>query len=76
MTPKMRITSTQAGNLFRIMSDDQKQQLASNIAAGLCYASQEVKAALLAQFGEADADYRQRVHAALQTATDSKLKAG
>jgi len=57
---------TQAGNLFRIMSDDQKQQLANNIAGGLGQCDASVQQRMLAQFEKADADYAARVAAALK----------
>ena len=34
---------SQAGDLFRLMSEDQKQQLADNIAGGLCRATRSVQ---------------------------------
>jgi len=55
---------TQAGNLFRIMSDDQKDQLASNIAAGLKQANESIQKRMLEQFEKADPDYMARVKAA------------
>jgi len=56
---------TQAGDLFRIMSDDQKNQLANNIAGGLVHATASVRARMLAQYEQADADYAARVSAAM-----------
>ena len=56
---------SQAGDLFRLMSEDQKQQLANNIAEGLVQANSSVQERMLAQFQLADADYAQRVKAAM-----------
>lgn len=56
---------TQAGDLFRIMSDDQKNQLANNIAGGLVHATASVRARMLAQYEQADPDYAARVSAAM-----------
>ncbi|HLA74474.1 MAG TPA: catalase [Gammaproteobacteria bacterium] len=52
---------TQAGNLYRIMSEDQKNQLAQNIAAGLVHATESAQQRMLAQFAAADPDYARRV---------------
>ncbi len=52
---------SQAGDLFRLMSEDQKQQLARNIAGGLRQADVSVQARMLAHFAKADADYAVRV---------------
>ena len=56
---------SQAGNLFRIMSDDQKQQLAGNIAGGLKQANADIQARMLAQFEKADPQYAALVKEAL-----------
>ncbi len=56
---------SQAGDLFRLMSEEQKEQLARNIAGGLIHATDSVKARMLEQFGAADPDYRKRVEAAM-----------
>ena len=56
---------TQAGDLFRLMSDDQKNQLANNIAGGLRQANKSIQERMLAQFGQADPDYKARVAALL-----------
>lgn len=58
---------SQAGALYRIMSDDQKDQLASNIAAGLVQAHESVQDRMLAQFKAADPDYAARVKAFMET---------
>lgn len=57
---------TQAGNLFRLMSDSQKDQLASNIAAGLQFANKSIQQRMLVQFEQADVDYRRRVEEKLE----------
>ncbi len=59
---------TQAGNLYRLMSEDQKHQLAANIAGGLGQANASIQARMLAQFEQADPDYAARVRAALEAA--------
>ncbi|QJR82771.1 catalase [Alteromonas pelagimontana] len=56
---------TQAGQLFRLMSEDQKNQLASNIAGGLSQATADVQEAMFAQYEQADPDYAARVKAAI-----------
>jgi len=56
---------TQAGELFRIMSEDQKHQLAGNIAGGLSQASSSAQERMLAQYAAADPDYAARVKAAM-----------
>lgn len=56
---------TQAGELYRIMSGDQKDQLADNIAGGLSAASTSIQERLLQQFRLADPDYAKRVIIAL-----------
>ncbi|WP_440683022.1 catalase [Cysteiniphilum halobium] len=56
---------TQAGDLFQLMSESQKQQLAHNIARGLVHATKEVQEIMLAQFNQAHSEYRKYVEAAL-----------
>lgn len=56
---------SQAGDLFRLMNDSQKQQLAGNIAGGLRHANINVQERMLAQFAKADPDYAARVKALL-----------
>ena len=56
---------TQAGNLFRIMSADQRQQLCANIASGLVHASDTVRDRMLEQFEQADPTYAAGVREAL-----------
>ena len=62
----------QAGNLFRIMSADQKQQLFANIAAGLVQATVSVQERMLGQFAEADPAYATGVREALGNAADDR----
>lgn len=57
--------SSQAGDLFRIMSDDQKQQLFNNIAGGLSQASERIQNRMLAQFSKADPAYSAGVKEAI-----------
>ncbi len=58
---------TQAGNLFRLMSEDQKNQLSMTIAQGLIQATPSVQQRMLGQFGAADGDYAARVQRAMAT---------
>ena len=58
---------SQAGELFRGMSESQKQQLANNIADGLSTASVSIRQRMLEQFARADSDYAARVQAALES---------
>jgi len=52
---------TQAGDLFRLMSEDQKRQLAANVGGGLAQASKSAQERMLAQLAKADPDYAKRV---------------
>lgn len=52
---------TQAGELYRLMNEDQKNQLTSNIAGGLVVANPTVKERMLEQFKMADPDYALRI---------------
>lgn len=56
---------SQAGALFRLMSDAQKTQLANNIADGLSQASEDVQQAMYAQYEQADSEYAARVKQAV-----------
>ena len=47
---------SQAGKLYRLMSDEQKGQLTKTIAGGLSQATKSVQQRMLAQFAEAVAD--------------------
>lgn len=58
--------ASQAGALYRLMSEGQKNQLAHNIASGLVQANASIQARMLAQFAAADDDYAARVQQALQ----------
>jgi catalase len=60
---------SQAGDLFRLMSAAQKQQLVKNIVAGLAQATPAIQAKMLAQFYAADAEYGNLVAEALQRAS-------
>ncbi len=57
---------TQAGNLFRLMSNKQKQQLGNNIASGLVQANTSVQQRMLVQFNKADKEYAQIVKNAMK----------
>ncbi len=52
---------SQAGNLYRIMTEDQKEQLTGNIAGGLVQATESVQLRMLEQIKAADEDYARRV---------------
>lgn len=52
---------SQAGDLYRLMSEDQKNILVENIAGGLGQASEEIQNKMLKQFYAADQDYGARV---------------
>ncbi|MEC7133876.1 MAG: catalase-related domain-containing protein, partial [Pseudomonadota bacterium] len=56
---------SQAGDLYRIMSEDQKQQLVNNIADGLSQATKDVQEAMFVQYDLADSDYGARVRKAV-----------
>jgi len=56
---------TQAGNLFRLMSADQKQQLFGNIAAAMNGVPEEIIRRQLAHFSKADPAYGEGVAKAL-----------
>ncbi len=58
---------SQAGDLYRLMSEDQKQQLVGNVAGGLSQASESVQQRMVAHFTQCDEDYGRRVQAALET---------
>lgn len=58
---------SQAGNLFRLMSEDQKQQLAGNIAGGLSQASEWAQERMLGYLEKADPEYAIRVRAAIKS---------
>ena len=52
---------SQAGALFRLMTDDQQQQLANNIAGSLGQASREVQERMFAHFDKCDRQYGRMV---------------
>lgn len=52
---------SQAGDLYRLMDEGQKNQLANNIASGLVHADRSIQARILDQFEKADSDYASRV---------------
>ncbi|WP_417346414.1 catalase [Ferrimonas sp.] len=56
----------QAGDLYRLMSDAQRQALADTIAATLSQASGPVQQRMLAQFSQADEEYGHRVARAIE----------
>ena len=56
---------TQAGALFRLMNDDQKQQLCNNIAGGLSQANKSIQERMLAQLAKADPAYAEGVRQAI-----------
>ena len=56
---------TQAGNLYRLMPDEQKNQLTRNIGEGLAHATKSVQERMLNQFAAADVDYAARVKKAI-----------
>ncbi|NQY27189.1 MAG: catalase [Piscirickettsiaceae bacterium] len=56
---------SQAGDLYRLMDESQKDQLAKNIAGGLVHANRSIQVRLLTQFENADSGYANRVRLAL-----------
>jgi len=56
---------SQAGNLFRVLSNGEKSRLAATIAAGLSQAEHSVQERMLDYIGKADSDYAKRVRAAI-----------
>jgi catalase len=59
---------TQAGDLYRLMSEDEKERLVKTIAGALGGASREIINRQLPHFDKADEDYGNRVREALKTA--------
>ena len=57
---------TQAGDLFRMMSENEKGRLASNLAGAMSGCRQEVIERQLGHFDKADPDYGRRVREALK----------
>jgi catalase len=66
---------TQAGDLFRLMSEDEKDRLARNIASAMDGCRDEVIERQLGHFDKADPDYGRRVRRALGEDTDADAKA-
>ncbi|MBL1322080.1 MAG: catalase [Methylophaga sp.] len=58
---------SQAGDLFRLMNESQKDQLTTTIAEGLVQATESVQHRMLIQFGKADIDYAARVKSIMET---------
>ena len=56
---------SQAGALFRLMNEDQKQQLCTNIADGLSQANKSIQERMLAQLAKADPAYAEGVRQAM-----------
>ncbi len=54
-----------AGDLYRLMDNDQKNRLTLTIAEGLVQASQSAQQRMLAQFARADEDYAARIQSAM-----------
>jgi catalase len=54
---------SQAGDLYRLMPEPQKESLTATIAGGLAQASSSVRERMLSYFAKADADYAARVKA-------------
>jgi len=57
---------TQPGNLFRLMTDEEKQKLCDNLAGPLSQVTDEILARQLAQFDQADPAYGRGVRASLE----------
>ena len=53
---------SQAGKLYRLMSDKQRSQLVNNISDGLSQASKSIRKRMVEQFTLADADYGKMVN--------------
>jgi len=57
---------SQAGDLYRLMDESQKQQLVDNIVGGLVQATLSVQERMINQFLNADSDYGYRIKEALE----------
>lgn len=57
---------SQAGDLYRLMNNDQKQQLVNNIAGGLSQANASIQQRMLSYLAKADADYAKGVEQAMK----------
>lgn len=56
---------SQAGDLFRLMNDDQEQQLVNNVAGGLSLANPSIQERMLTLLAKCDAAYAEGVKQAL-----------
>jgi len=65
---------SQAGDLFRLMSSVQQQQLANNIAGGLRHANASIQQRMLQQFANADSQYAALVCAALHALQNNAVE--
>ena len=61
LSSQINLAVSHAGDLYRIMSEEQKNQLCSNIAGGLKQANESIQQRMLEQFRQADPDYADRV---------------
>ncbi|WP_412500735.1 catalase KatB [Shewanella chilikensis] len=52
---------TQAGNLYRLLPEEEKARIISNICGTLSQATQDVQQRMIGHFSQADADYGRRV---------------
>jgi catalase len=64
---------TQAGDLFRLMGEDEKDRLARNIAEAMKGARREVEERQLGHFDKADPDYGRRVRKAIEAVKDVEV---
>lgn len=58
----------QAGDLYRVLPDDEKTRLAATVASGLSQAEQSAQDRMLVYLGKADPDYERRVRDAMAQA--------
>jgi catalase len=64
----------QAGNLYRVMSEDAKQRLIDNLAAGLAVVSrQDVVERSIDYFRKADLQYGERLAKAVRASRSKKV---
>ena len=61
---------SQAGALFRLMTDDQQEHLANNIAGSLGQASQEVQERMFVHFDKCDRQYGRMIRDAITMQTE------
>jgi len=64
---------TQAGDLFRLMGEDEKDRLARNIAEAMKGSRQSVVERQLGHFDKADPDYGRRVREAIEAVKDVEV---